>query len=579
MALLRRVRDTPARFGVTFSRGSYAVFAFLALCAIVTLVGSQDAADAAGALGVFTGALLAGIAFLRGARGLVGRERVGWSLIGLGMLFAASGVLTVGVLFFVQGDAPAFGWTDLFFLGTYVVVISGFALLPHTQGSALQRWRMVLDGLIGAVSVAALMWTFFLSDLMTDLADASVAARTIGAFYPFLDILAITVAMSVLLRRSRHRFDIRVAIFTVGIMAQVAGDLAFFISGHSGSFDDAEPLYVINLLAVGAYYASATLIRQPTEERQYADRNPPLWTHVAPYIPAVGMLAVFLAEAFVGPTRSVDPVLLGATIVVGLLVIARQSVAIVDNRTHVEQQRNALVSTISHELRTPLTAIVGFVDVVRDGGESMGAAERAEMLEVVQDQANYMSRIVSDLILLARDSDSELELDVRPVDICALVWSSVQASGVPVDTVTVDCRRDVVAFVDANRIQQVLVNLLTNAMRYGGDRRLVRLVASGSDLSLEVHDDGAGVPRRYEVQVWDRFDRGPNRLNATTPGSGIGLAIVRAIAEAHGGRATYSTSSLLGGACFAVELPGRAGYASTRSDRSAVRDRSVPSGS
>lgn len=547
-----------------FSRSAVIVFAFLGLCALVTLVGSKDAADAAGALGVFVGALLAGIGFLRGATTLSGRERLGWSLVGLGMLSAATGVLTVGVMFFVRGDAPAFGWTDLFFLGTYVIIIAGFAILPHTQGSALQRTRMVLDGLIGAVSVGALMWSFFLSDLMTDLADTSVAVRVIGGFYPFLDVLAITVAMSVLLRRSRHRFDARVAVFAFGILMQVGGDLAFFISGHAGSFDDAEPLYVLNLLAVSAFFASSALIRQPSAERQYADRNPPLWTQVAPYIPAVGMLVVFLAEAFVGADRAVDPVLLGATILVGLLVIARQGVAIVDNRTHIEQQRNALVSTISHELRTPLTAIVGFVELIEESGDEMTADQR-EMLSVVHQQADYMSRIVSDLILLARDSGSELDLHVQQVDICALVSAAVRASGLPPESVEVECRADLVAFVDAGRVQQVLVNLLTNAARYGGDRRMVRLVTDGADLDIEVHDDGDGIPRRYEVRVWDRFERGPNRLNAAIPGSGIGLAIVRAIAEAHGGSASYSTSSLLGGACFTVHLPGRAQLGAVRS--------------
>lgn len=557
---------------VAFSPFAYGVFAFLALCGLVAASGSEDAADAAGALGVFVGTLLAGILFRRGAMQLEGRERLGWCLVGIGMLLAAAGVLIVGLLFFVSGDAPAFGWTDLFFLGTYVVIIIGFSLLPHTEGSALQRWRMALDGLIGAVSVAALMWVFFLSDLMTDLAGTSIAVRVIGGFYPLMDILAITVAMSVLLRRSRHRFDIRVALFAIGIMTQVTADLTFFISGHSGSFEDAEPLYVLNVIAVAAYFASAALVSQPTVERQYADRDAPLWTHIAPYVPAVGMLAVFVAEAFIGPERTVDPVLLGATIIVGLLVIARQGVAILDNRTHIEQQRNALVSTISHELRTPLTAIVGFVEILEDSPGDFDADEQQEMLSVVHQQADYMSRIVSDLILLARDSGSELDLDVQQVDVSELVVAAVHASSVPLETVAIDCPDDLVAFVDPSRVQQVLVNLLTNAARYGGDRRLVRVRADGVDLELEVHDDGEGIPRRFEVRVWDRFDRGPNRLNATIPGSGIGLSLVRAIAEAHGGTARYTQSTILGGACFTVRLPGRARVAPPTPGTDAVAD-------
>ena len=70
---------------------------------------------------------------------------------------------------------------------------------------------------------------------------------------------------------------------------------------------------MLNVIAVAAYFASAALVSQPTVERQYADRDAPLWTHIAPYVPAVGMLAVFVAEAFIGPERTVDPVLLGAT--------------------------------------------------------------------------------------------------------------------------------------------------------------------------------------------------------------------------------------------------------------------------
>jgi signal transduction histidine kinase len=533
------------------------MFAFLALCALITIFGDKEAADTAGVVGVFAGSAISGSLLLRNAKFLSGRERLAWSLIGVGLLTAATGVLSVGIVFVIAGDAPAFGWTDLFFFATYAAIIAGFGALPQTQGSPLQRSRMVLDGLIGAVFIGALLWVYLLSDLMHDLEAAAIATRVIGSIYPFLDLLLLTVAMVVLLRRSTYRFDTRLTLFTVGIVAQVIGDLAFLASAQAGSFEEAQPLYAVNLFAMGAFFATAYLLRATSSTREYADRNPPLWTVVAPYLSAMGMLAVFVIDTFRTSAEEVDAVLLAAMILVGLLVITRQGVAIVENRTYIEQQRNILVSTISHELRTPLTAIVGFVDLLEEDDGSIGRAERRGMLEVVHRQADYMSRIVSDLIMLARDTGNEIELEVEPVSMIELVTASIHASGVSEESVTVDCSPHLTGFVDPARLQQVLVNLLTNAARYGGSRRLLRIRTRGSDLVLEVHDDGSGIPRRYEVRVWERFERGLNRLNASVPGSGIGLAIVQAIAKAHGGSATYRTSEKLGGACFAVALPGR----------------------
>ena len=229
-----------------------------------------------------------------------------------------------------------------------------------------------------------------------------------------------------------------------------------------------------------------------------------------------------------------------------------------ENRAHIEDQRNTLVSTISHELRTPLTAIVGFVDLLREGGDTLSREDREGMLDIVHQQADYMSRIVADLIMLARGSVDEISLHVEATPMRGLVHDAIQSSGIEEESVHIDCPEDLIGNVDPARMQQVLVNLLTNAARYGGPSRLVRVSADGSDLVIEVHDDGRGIPRRHEVRVWDRFERGPNRLNAAIPGSGIGLAIVRAIAGAHGGTAEYTTSAPLGGACFIVRLPSRA---------------------
>jgi two-component system sensor histidine kinase RstB len=100
--------------------------------------------------------------------------------------------------------------------------------------------------------------------------------------------------------------------------------------------------------------------------------------------------------------------------------------------------------------------------------------------------------------------------------------------------------------------------LTTNAIRYGGGRVDVVARVEQGTVIIEVHDDGPGVPTKHEFTIWEQFERGAHRLDATRPGSGIGLAIVRAVARAHGGRTGYSRSDRLGGACFSVILPRRA---------------------
>lgn len=534
------------------------MFAFLAVCGLTTIVGTGEIADIAGVLGVFVGSTASGLVFRKNARLLKGGERAAWSWIGSGLLTAAAGVLVVAIVFVINGDAPAFGWTDLFFFAAYAMMLAGFAALPHMQGSPKQRSKMVLDALIGAVSIGAILWVFALSELTQSFGELSPVSRTIGAAYPFLDLLVFTVAILVLLRRSAYRFDVRLALFTVGVTAQVLGDIAFLMSARAGSFEEAQPLYVVNLFGLAAFFATACMLKSTPPAREYADRNPPLWTVLAPYLPAIGMLGFFVASAFSTSDHEVNNVLLIATILIALLVIARQGVAIVENRAYIEQQRDTLVSTISHELRTPLTAILGFVEVLREDGPSFNRSERRGMLDIVQSQAEYMSRIVSDLIMLARGTEGEVRLEIEPVAMTDLVATSIHAAGVSSVSTDVSCPVDLIGFVDPARVQQVLVNLLTNAARYGGPQRLVRIEAVGPDLLLEVHDNGDGVPRRFELRIWDRFERGPNRLNAITPGSGIGLAIVQAIATAHGGSVGYRQSEDLGGACFFVVLPGRA---------------------
>ncbi len=340
-------------------------------------------------------------------------------------------------------------------------------------------------------------------------------------------------------------------------MAQSAADLTFLSSAVGKSFEDANPIYPLFVTATALYLAAALLIDRNPKPRAYADRRGRLLAMLAPYTAAVALvgLLVFQTE---GSSLSFNAqlVFLVSLVVVGL-VITRQSVAIRENRHLVDRQRAELVSSISHELRTPLTAIVGFLDVMTDDEAGIGEEETRELTGVIHEQARHMSRIVSDLILLARGSPDELTLKESVVSIADLVKGAVRSVEQKTTSLAVEVEAQLQAMLDAGRVQQVIVNLLTNAVRYGNDRSLIVVKREGTDLAIEVHDNGPGVPKKYELAIWERFERGPNRFNANTPGSGIGLAVVDAITKAHHGSTAYRQSERLGGACFRVVLPDR----------------------
>ncbi|MEA3501536.1 MAG: HAMP domain-containing sensor histidine kinase [Actinomycetota bacterium] len=542
----------------------YAILAFaiIATSAIVVIFGGSDARSIAGSIGVFAGNLTAGFIFIRRAQPLESAERRAWTLVGIGLTIASTGIIVLAVWFLIAGDAPTFSPVDLFFIVGYSTALIGFAMLPHTAGNLLQRTRTAFDGIIGAIAIGALVWVLLLLPIVEGLSGAETWERIIASLYPLVDLAVVVIIMMVTVRRSNYRFDLRMLLFTAAVLAQTIGDVSYLVAGVGRSFGAAEPLFLVFLVASALFLSTSLIVDRVPEPKQYADRRLPLWSILAPYTSAALMVGVLVVRLWDSDIDQGDRILLVASLAVAMLVIGRQGIAIRENRMIVERQRTELVSSISHELRTPLTAMVGFLAVLQEDPK-LHLEERIEMIEVVVDQATYLERIIEDLLLLAHDDPSRIGLSVSERDIAAIVESSLHAATIDPSSVTVEVEPGLSAIVDGGRLQQVLVNLLSNARRYGGDQCLVIARDDGGRLIIEVHDSGLGVPKKHEIMIWERFERGPNRYNAAVPGSGIGLAMVRAIAEAHGGRATYRSSDRLGGACFTIDLPGRVGKRET----------------
>jgi len=225
----------------------------------------------------------------------------------------------------------------------------------------------------------------------------------------------------------------------------------------------------------------------------------------------------------------------------------------------VDDSRNQFLAIVSHELRTPLTSIVSFCELIR--GETDGLTpEGLRFLDIIERNADRLHRLIGDLLMLDRVEAGALPLDLEEVSIPELTAEAVRSAsaGAAKQGVTIVVRSGDGPPVqgDARRLTQVLDNLLSNAVKFSHRNGLVRVTASceGRTWRIDVADSGIGIPPAEADQLFSRFVRASNARTAGLPGIGLGLSIVKILAEMHGGH--VEVHSVLGlGSTFSVYLP------------------------
>ena len=225
-----------------------------------------------------------------------------------------------------------------------------------------------------------------------------------------------------------------------------------------------------------------------------------------------------------------------------------------------ERLRNSLLAAISHDLRTPLAALVGMADSLAMEGRQRAAASgegQAEIARAIREAALRMNSQVNNLLDMARLQSGQVQLNQQWLPLEEAVGSALRAMGGTLDRqrVRVALPADLpLLHVDPVLFERVLCNLLENADKYTPAGTLIEIGASvvGDRIRIVVDDHGPGLPAHREQAIFEMFERG--RKESATPGVGLGLAICRAIVEAHGGTITGETRRD-GGARFVVELP------------------------
>ncbi len=243
-------------------------------------------------------------------------------------------------------------------------------------------------------------------------------------------------------------------------------------------------------------------------------------------------------------------------------VLVRDVVIVHDvtRERQVERLKADFIATVSHELRTPITPIKGYADLLRRRGHSMTPQKREECLEIISSRTEHLARLVEDLLLASRMSATEgttTQLEMGAADLVALTrraCGDFGEDGKRIDAELPDI--PIAVACDPMRAVQVLSNLVGNALKYSTPPSPVhvRMICADDTVTIEVHDQGRGIPADQLDRVFDKFHRVEDPMRMTTGGTGLGLYIARELATAMGG--TLACTSTLGtGSMFSLTMP------------------------
>ena len=222
--------------------------------------------------------------------------------------------------------------------------------------------------------------------------------------------------------------------------------------------------------------------------------------------------------------------------------------------------KDEFLATISHELRNPLNAILGWAHMLRLGKLTDVNAERA--VETIYRNAKSQAQLVSDLLDVSRIISGKLRLDVRTVDLIYIINAAIdsirpaaEAKSIRLQTMLDPAAGPISG--DADRLQQIVWNLLTNAVKFTpkGGRIQVRVRRINSHVEISVSDSGVGISKEFLPYVFDRFRQGDASITRTHGGLGLGLSIVRQLVDLHGGSVNVQSEGEGKGATFTITLP------------------------
>ena len=265
----------------------------------------------------------------------------------------------------------------------------------------------------------------------------------------------------------------------------------------------------------------------------------------------------------ISPIRNAQGVIVGASKVArditGQKEAQRKLTMAHEELKRTDQLKAEFLATLSHELRTPLNAILGWVQILKDGAR---ADDLSQAVPIIERNVRMQSQMIEDLLDMSRIEAGKVSLDIERVDLPIVVAAGIEtvrpaANAKEIRLTSAFSSVSGIVMGDKNRLQQIVWNLLTNAIKFTPKHGRIHVVIKrvNSHVEICVTDTGQGIPVEFLGQVFDRFRQADSTTTRHHGGLGLGLSIVKHLTELHGGTVHVESGGVGEGATFTVNLP------------------------
>jgi signal transduction histidine kinase len=577
---------------------------------LALIVTPSDTRAPISGLGQLAALLVAmGCSFWQSRRSLSQRERWAWRCVGIAFTSYIIAEIIVIFLSLSQTAAPAASVADAFFLPFYPLIAIGILLLPAAHSSNSARLRVFLDA---GIAVGALL-SLGLVLLIVPRYSHGAPIDIVFIIYPIADLAFLLILSALIIRGIERAYGTTFFWLTIGMLCFIYADTAFnYLTLPGKAYYTAGLPFVDPFWIAGAFAFSLAplyLLTQGSDDNtqwQWLEQLSERATTVrfyrslgqilllyAPVVVLFGLLLILKPPAGINDPY---PALVVLALLVVTLIITRQWLTtrdLVDARiaTKRAQQLDALkdqfITNVNHELRTPMMTMQGYIEILSELEQQVDLDKRMDMLARARRANVALVQLLQSLLDTRRIDQEAGDFVPEAVNLhaelrTALTLVDPREGNVAERKLVIQVPTDIMIWGEATRLQQILTNLISNAIKYSAIGTTITITAQvASDeaahrlrwlkigaakqpmAEITVQDEGLGIPPEQIPLLFHRFVRLPRDLASRIRGTGLGLYLCRVFAEAMGGTIEVKSTGVPGeGSTFVLRLPVPSGEAS-----------------